>query len=108
MIHSSYPQWRQPSRDAKSCVSQAKHSYTRMQWYAVNKCIPCSGDARFCVSTGSCRHDGNAVLASHPDAERMCARAIFLCRSVTGERHRRRGSLRDGECPFPHVAVIPP
>ena len=79
MIQSSYPQWRQPSRDAK-----------------------------FCVSTGSCRHDGNVVLASHPDAERMCARAIFLCRSVTGERHRRRGSLRDGECPFPNVAVIPP
>ena len=90
----------------------------------------CPGDAKYCVSTGwrhhiyiltplyrhiciaaaagSCRHTRNTVSASHPDAERMGARAIFLCRSVTGKCHRRRGSLRNGECPFPHVAVIPP
>ena len=40
------------SRDAKSCVSQACICYLLEWWNAFRCCVFCSGDAKFCVSTG--------------------------------------------------------
>ena len=40
------------SRDAKSCVSQAAMLHL-LRWWNTNHCrVFCSGDAKFCVSTG--------------------------------------------------------
>ena len=83
------------SRDAKSCVSQARIRNMSRRLYACHWCVCCTGDARFCVSTGlapSFIHQGRAFITYRRLFPEPCHHTF----GIGNIDHRRRHNTRNG------------
>ena len=83
------------SRDAKSCVSQARVRNMSRRLYACHWCVCCTGDARFCVSTGlapSFIYQGHAFITYRRLFPEPCHH-IFGIGNID---HRRRHNTLNG------------